>query len=95
MPTSDAYVQSLRGAFSQHLESLRTTPGKFVSQEDLALRAKLDRTYVGQLEAAAKTPSLFTLHLIAGALKRPIEDLLPDHEPPELPEPPELDSRHR
>ncbi|WP_203432981.1 helix-turn-helix domain-containing protein [Jiangella asiatica] len=95
MPPSRAYRRSLRRAFGSHLEALRCDPGRFVSQEELALQARLDRTYVGQLENAEKTPSLFTLHLIATALGRPLADLLPDHEPPELSQPPEsrLDGR--
>lgn len=39
-----------------------------LSQEDLAERAKLDRTYVSGIERGKRNPSLRILQRIAGAL---------------------------
>lgn len=38
------------------------------SQEDVSLRADIDRAYISRLEAGKKTPSLNTLYALARAL---------------------------
>ena len=45
-----------------------------VSQEDLADRAGLYRTYVGHLENARYSPSAYVLYRIAKALKVEVEE---------------------
>lgn len=45
------------------------------SQEDLADEAKLDRTYVSQLERGMGNPSLRILSSLASALKIELKDL--------------------
>jgi len=47
-----------------------------LSQEELAERAGLDRTYVSGLERGTRNPSLTTQHKIADALGLPLADLL-------------------
>lgn len=47
-----------------------------LSQEDLADRAELHRTYIGMIERAEKNITLVNIEKIANALKVKIEDLL-------------------
>lgn len=47
-----------------------------ISQEDLANRADLHRTYIGMIERAEKNITLVNMEKIANALKVNIEDLL-------------------
>jgi len=50
--------------------------GKDISQEELADRADLDRTYVSQLERAKCNPSLLVLSKVAASLGVDVIDLL-------------------
>lgn len=52
--------------FGRTLKKLRVAKG--LSQEELAFRAKLHRTYVSQLERGEKSPSLKTIDRLARAL---------------------------
>ena len=47
-----------------------------ISQEELADRAGVHRTYVGMLERAEKNVTVLSLEKIATALNVPIEELL-------------------
>jgi transcriptional regulator with XRE-family HTH domain len=49
------------------LRELREKAG--LSQEQLAFRAELDRTYISQLENDKKSPTIQTLFRICGAIK--------------------------
>jgi len=49
-----------------------------ISQEELAFRADLHRTYIGMIERAEKNITLVNMEKIAKALKVPIEDLIKD-----------------
>lgn len=49
-----------------------------ISQEELASRADLHRTYIGMIERAEKNITLVNMEKIAKALKVPIEDLIKD-----------------
>jgi transcriptional regulator with XRE-family HTH domain len=53
---------------------LRVAQG--ISQEDLALRAGLDRTYVGNVERAQSNVALLTLARIAAGLNTTLMSLL-------------------
>jgi transcriptional regulator with XRE-family HTH domain len=53
-------------AFGCNLRAARAK--KKVSQEQLALTAGLDRTYVGGIERGERNPSLFNICRLAGAL---------------------------
>lgn len=46
------------------------------SQEELALRTKLHRTYIGGIERGERNPTLLTMIKIANALTVPISDLV-------------------
>jgi transcriptional regulator with XRE-family HTH domain len=56
----------LRAGFARALKQRRLALG--VSQEELADRAELHRTYVSALERALKSPSLGAIEALAGAL---------------------------
>jgi transcriptional regulator with XRE-family HTH domain len=57
----------LRKVFARNLRSTRAT--KKVSQEELADRAELDRTYISSLERCLYSASLDTIERIAKALQ--------------------------
>lgn len=61
-------------AFASNLKRLRVKAG--LSQEELALRAGLDRTYISGCERAVRNPSLLSVEKIAEALKASATDLL-------------------
>lgn len=54
----------------------RLRVGQGMSQEDLALRVGLDRTYVGNVERAQSNVALLTLTRIAGGLNTSLVALL-------------------
>lgn len=49
-----------------------------ISQEELAHRANLHRTYIGMIERAEKNITLVNMKKIANALEVSIEDLIKD-----------------
>lgn len=65
---------SLRQTFASNLRRLRTAKG--LSQEELAHRANLDRTYISSLERAVYAASLDTLERLAKELSVSPEELL-------------------
>jgi len=60
--------------FAKRLRALREAAGQ--SQGDLADRASLSRTYLNQLEAGKRDPSLSTLTRLARALGVKLEALI-------------------
>lgn len=60
--------------FAQALRELREQQG--LSQEELADRAGLHRTYISQVERGLKSPSLRTLERIAAALNMSASSLI-------------------
>ena len=64
MPRSDARV--LPAAFGRAIRELRT--GEGLSQEALAERAGLHRTYIGGIERGERNVSLVNIDLLANAL---------------------------
>jgi transcriptional regulator with XRE-family HTH domain len=67
---------SLEKSFGLRLKAKRDVLG--ISQEELAGRSGLHRTYVSQLERGLKSPSLSTLFALALALKTDPSDLVRD-----------------
>lgn len=65
---------ALTDRFAELLRDYRTAKG--FSQEELAAAAGLDRSYVGQLERAEKSPTLETLEMLASPLDVPAAMLL-------------------
>ena len=66
MPSATALQFEQRRAFGQRVRHLRTDQG--VSQEDLAHRAGLDRSYVGQVERGERNVTLDNIYRLADAL---------------------------
>ncbi|MGH9890664.1 MAG: helix-turn-helix domain-containing protein [bacterium] len=66
--------RNLRKAFGAHLRSLREGAG--ISQEALASRAGLHRTYVGSVERGERNPTLESMFVLAQALEVPLQTLL-------------------
>jgi transcriptional regulator with XRE-family HTH domain len=61
-------------AFGDALRQLREERG--LSQEAAALKCKVDRSYYGKLERAAKTPTLSTVWRIADGFETQPSELL-------------------
>ncbi len=61
--------------FGKHLRKLRKEKGW--TQEDLAERAGMHFTYVGQIERGVRNPSLINIYKIAKALRSKPNRLLP------------------
>ncbi len=55
---------------------LRLRAAKGLTQEQLALDAEVDRTYVSQIERSLKNPSLLILHKLAKTLDTTVVALL-------------------
>lgn len=62
--------------FGERVRHLRKQ--KDISQEELAHRADLHRTYIGMIERAEKNITLLNIKKIADALEVPIKDLFHD-----------------
>ncbi|MEM6332636.1 MAG: helix-turn-helix transcriptional regulator [Planctomycetota bacterium] len=60
--------------FGQHISRLRADAG--LTQEEVALRCKVSRTYLSQLETGERNPSLSSLEKIAKAFKVSLSDLM-------------------
>lgn len=58
--------EDIQQTLAAQIRSERSRAG--LSQEELALTAEVDRTYVSQLERGVANPSLQILYRIAGAL---------------------------
>lgn len=70
---ADARLEVLR-RFGKRVRSKRDDLG--ISQEELAARADLDRTYVGGVERGERNVSLVNIHRLAKALGLTPRDLL-------------------
>ncbi len=58
--------QEIKKAFGERLRSIRKDKG--LSQETLALKCELDRTYIGGVERGERNISLLNIYKIADAL---------------------------
>lgn len=63
-----------RRAFGGALRAFRKERG--LSQDELAFRAEMDRTYISLLELGRKSPTLDTLVELAKALGMRVSDLI-------------------
>ncbi len=61
--------------FGKRVRSVREEQG--LSQEELAARAKLHRTYISLIERGRQSATLDTMEKIAGALGVPVKKLMP------------------
>jgi transcriptional regulator with XRE-family HTH domain len=62
----DKVQQQIQRTFGSRVRELRVSGG--VSQEELALKAGLDRSYVGQVERGERNVSLTNIHKLADGL---------------------------
>ena len=77
-------TEDVRRRFGARIRYLRLRLG--LSQEELAGRCGLDRTYVGGIERAERNPSLKNIARMASALRVPISSLFDDSaQPPTAP----------
>jgi len=63
-------------AFGDRVRELRAQMG--LSQEELARRAKIDRTYIGGIERGERNAGIKNVHRIADALGVPAAELFRD-----------------
>jgi len=61
--------------FGQKMQKARKEAG--VSQEELAAKLAMHRTYIGMIERGERNPTIRTLYKIAKALKVHASELLP------------------
>ena len=61
--------------FGAKLQKVRKSKG--VTQEELAFKISMDRTYIGLIERGERNPTIRTLYKIAKALKVESSELLP------------------
>lgn len=67
-------LQQLQITLAENIRTRRKLVG--ISQEQLALDAEIDRTYISQIERAIGNPSLLVLHKIANRLNVTVAALL-------------------
>lgn len=72
MSRNDALME----AFAAELRARRSALG--ISQEELAHRAGVNRTYIAKLELAQNQPTLTVLHSLAVALNGELPDVIKD-----------------
>ena len=65
-PKPDQFDKSLRGVLAYNIRLLRFKQG--ISQEELAFRCELDRTYISAVERCIWNVALSNIEKIAGAL---------------------------
>lgn len=68
-------MTNIKKRFGSHLRNLRVE--RKLTQEELADRAGMHFTYIGQIERGLRNPSLVNLEKIAKALKIKAGELLP------------------
>jgi len=73
VPTVTSKQLAQRKAFGARVRELRRESG--FSQEELAHRAELDRSYVGQVERGERNVSLDNIHRLAESLELKVRDL--------------------
>lgn len=71
-------MDELLAELGQRIRAARDIRG--LSQEELAARAKINNSFLSQLERGLKAPSLKTLDAIARSLEVPISQLFADDE---------------
>jgi ribosome-binding protein aMBF1 (putative translation factor) len=67
--------QHILRKFGKKLQKVRKSKG--ISQEELAARLSMHRTYIGMVERGERNPTIRTLYKVAKALKVESSELLP------------------
>ncbi|CAG7658389.1 helix-turn-helix domain-containing protein [Paenibacillus allorhizosphaerae] len=65
---------SIEVVFGRHLRKFRE--GKGLSQEELAFRSNLDRTYISLLERGKRRPTINTIFALAKSLDAAPSDMI-------------------
>lgn len=78
MQLDTRWGQAIRGAFGHQVRVKRAAQS--VSQEELALKCGLDRSYIGQVERGERNLSLENIYRIAAGLGIPAKDLMSELE---------------
>lgn len=60
---------------AKHIKNIRYAAN--ISQEELALRANIDRSFLSRLERGVANPSYLILLRISEALEKPLKELIP------------------
>jgi transcriptional regulator with XRE-family HTH domain len=66
-------VATIYEKLGNRIKQIRKSSG--LSQEELAVKAKIDLTSVNEMESGGRNPSLKTIHKISLGLKIPLKDL--------------------
>jgi transcriptional regulator with XRE-family HTH domain len=66
--------QELLKSFGRHVKKIRLT--QKISQEELALKAELDRTYISGIERGLRNVSLINIFKLANALNISITEIV-------------------
>jgi transcriptional regulator with XRE-family HTH domain len=66
--------KELLKSFGQHVKNIRLT--QKISQEELALKAELDRTYISGIERGLRNVSLINIVKLANALNISITEIV-------------------
>ena len=75
LPTGDQHLKRLH-AFGARVREMRVAAG--LSQEDLAERASLHRTYIGSVERGERNLAIGNCYALADALNVPLREMLDD-----------------
>lgn len=79
MPRATALQHAQRAAFGARVKGLREAitdeRGRKLTQEGLAHRAGLERSYIGQIESGQRNVTLDNIHRLAAALGASPRDL--------------------
>ena len=67
--------ETIKSNFGNHIKKLRIERG--LTQEELADRANLHSTYIGQIERGLRNPSLVNLYKVANALNINANSIFP------------------
>ena len=78
MERDDNSKELLQTCFGQILRQLRNKVG--ISQEKLALDVGLDRTYISLMERGLRTPTLYTIFLLAERLDTSVTEIVSEVE---------------
>lgn len=71
--TMKSRMEDICSVLGSNVKALRQGLG--ISQEELAFRAELDRTYISQIERGVSNPSIFVLLKVANVLDVELVDL--------------------
>lgn len=72
---ADEHTKGVTASFGRRVRELRKKIG--LSQEELALKASLDRSYVGQVERGECNITVSNIYKLASGLETKPSDLLP------------------